>query len=253
MSLKPLFLGVLTGASLVVHGADSESKNGFYTKFGAGAVLQDDLAIKEMPVDGVNYHFPVTLEGQELADFLDALGYEISVGEGVSGTISKPKFKTDTGLHLDLAAGYHISESWAVELQTGLNYSSLECFEIPLAFSAGGDAFTDSIRVDDLGYNLYQVPLLANVIYTVPLKGRVKPYVGVGAGGVVTVLDADGSTENDFTYAWQVQAGANYRINERWSAGLAYKLMGTGENDWSGAKVDSFLSHSLSATVSLEF
>ena len=101
--------------------------------------------------------------------------------------------------------------------------------------------------------SLYQIPILANVIYTVPLDGKVKPYIGAGAGGVYALIDGKDTSESDFVFAWQVMAGADYQINDKWSAGLAYKLLGTGGGDWGGVKTDSFLTHSIVASVSYKF
>ena len=59
--------------------------------------------------------------------------------------------------------GYRLSASFAAELEAGFTYNPVK--------QSGPVAFID--------WDIYQVPLLANIVYTLPLEGRIKPYVGL--------------------------------------------------------------------------
>jgi len=165
---------------------------------------------------------------------------DVEVNEflGLGPLVPQPKLDTDTGFRLGVVGGYKLSTSFAAELESGFVYNAVNAVgDIPVPFD----------------FNIYQVPVLANLVYTVPLEGKIKPYVGAGVGGVLMIADADGETENEFPFAWQVQAGVDYQISNSCKAGLGYKLMGTGEVNWSIMKADSFLTHSVSASVTFTF
>lgn len=247
MKKQLLCLCAIAGLALAVRAAESEPEEGFYMKFDAGVAFQSDITVKKAGT----VSFPATATGAEIADFLDE-NFGIIVDElnpAASYRMSKPKFTMDTGLRLDLGAGYRFSKSWAAELETGFIYNSIDSVRITV--SSNGVPQTG--KIDNLDVNLYQVPILASVIYTVPLDGKIKPYLGGGVGGVWTMIAGSGTSENAFAFGWQATAGADYQINEKWSAGLAYKLLGTGECDWGGVKTDSFLTHSIVAVVSFKF
>lgn len=246
MKKQLLCLCAVAGMGMALQAAEGQNESGYYTRFGVGVAFQGDIKVKEL----AGTKLPVTLNETDLATFLDDT-FGINLGTIPAGnyTISKPKFKMDTGLRLDADFGYHIDKSWALELETGLTYNSIKSIEVA-AVGPGGPATGKQGNVD---VNLYQIPILANVIYTLPLEGNLKPYVGAGAGGVLAIVDGSGVSESDFTFAWQVMAGADYKFNENWSAGLAYKLLGTGEANWGDVKTDSFLTHSIMASVTFNF
>lgn len=91
---------------------------------------------------------------------------------------------------------------------------------------------------------LYQFPILANLILKAPLRGGVTPYIGGGAGGVASTLylHAPGfwSQDTDFTYAFQAMAGVRFALNRNMDFGVGYKFLGTGEHSFFGD--DSVLS-----------
>jgi opacity protein-like surface antigen len=247
MKKQLLCLCAIASFGLAATAAESESEKGFYVKFDAGVAFQSDVTVKKAGT----VSFPSTATGAEIADFLDS-NFGIFLDElnpDATYRISKPKFTTDAGLRLDLDAGYRFNKSWAVELETGFIYNSISSVQVTV--SSNGVPHTGKVNNPDV--SLYQVPILANVIYTVPLDGKVKPYVGAGVGGVWTMVDGSGTSESAFAFGWQAMAGADYQINDKWSAGLAYKLLGTGECDWGGVKTDSFLTHSIVAVVSYKF
>lgn len=60
---------------------------------------------------------------------------------------------------------------------------------------------------------LRQLGIMANVFYDFPL-GAVEPYVGVGAGAVGTHLKTFGEDDGNVRFAWQLMAGAAFRLSE---------------------------------------
>jgi len=148
--------------------------------------------------------------------------------------------ETDTGIRFAVAGGLPLNDAVALEVESGFAFNTFDSF--------GGVPFPSSVE-----YNLVQIPLLVNAIFTLPTECPLKPYAGIGAGGVVMAVSGDES-DSDITYAWQVQAGVNYQFSDNLQAGLGYKLLGTGEAEWDGfATLDSVMTHSVFASIRLEF
>ena len=149
------------------------------------------------------------------------------------------KLSFDPGVRLDLGGGVYLSQSWKAEVELGFIYNS------------GGETGRAS---GDGGPDYYQVPVMANIIYTLPLKGRVSAYAGAGVGGVSAVLwnhflDAEGS----FTFGYQGILGAKYALKDNLDLGLSYKLLGTIEHDLGPATAEGTLSHSFLAAFAFKF
>jgi opacity protein-like surface antigen len=134
------------------------------------------------------------------------------------------------GIRLDVSGGVHLSESWKTEVEVGFIYnpgSSLDYF---------------------------QVPMIANVIYTLPLHGPISAYVGAGAGGVAGVLWSDlFSSEGGLAFGYQAIVGVKYALKEDLDLGLSYKFLGTTGHDLGAARVDGTFSHSILAAVTFKF
>jgi opacity protein-like surface antigen len=153
------------------------------------------------------------------------------------GTTRTTKSSFKTGFRFDVDGGYQFNDSWALEAELGFIYNAVD--------------FSNSAGTTSPA--LYQLPLLVNGIYTLPLNCPVKPYVGAGLGLVVTGLNELG----DANGAGQLLAGVKYDLNERIDLGLGYKFLITTEHDWSDVLGDSHsnrtLSHSILATVTVKF
>ncbi len=150
------------------------------------------------------------------------------------------KLSFDPGLRLDLSGGVHVAPSWKAEVELGLIYNG--------ASSVGGESLG--------GHNpdYFQVPLMGNVIYTLPLGGPVSAYLGAGLGGVWGVLWHDlFGTEDGIAFGYQAIAGVKYALNEDLDMGVSYKFLGTTEHDLGAATVDGTFSHSILATMTFKF
>jgi opacity protein-like surface antigen len=207
MKSKLLSLVLLAGMGTGVWAAEADS-GGFYTKFDFGAALPSDADVSEFV--GIPLDPNVDLE-------------------------------MDPGIRAGVALGLHLSDAFAIELESGVAYNQMDSID-GLSFSDAG-----------VELNVYQVPVLLNAIYRIPVGDRFGAYVGAGAGGVIALLDGDES-DDDVTYAWQVQAGVDFKIGESLNLGVGYKLLGTGEIEWAGfMTIESLMTHSVFASLRLEF
>jgi len=176
--------------------------------------------------------FDIGAAFQDTADISEFLGF------AANPTLD---LETDPGFRLGLAGGLQLNDSLALELESGVTYNAVD--------SVGGISLSGAgVELD-----IYQVPVLLSLIYRIPIGDHFSAYLGGGAGGVYALLEGDES-EDDITFAWQVQAGAEWAIGENLNLGVGYKLLGTGEIEWADvATVDSLLTHSVLASIRLEF
>lgn len=164
----------------------------------------------------------------------------------------------DAGLRLGLAGGYRITPWLGLELESGVLFNSIN------------DADGGSVDA-----SLTQVPFMGNLVVQCNNFERWVPFVGVGAGGVSSILDIDervavgGGTltvegnDADFVFAYQAFAGVRYEFNDRMGVGLIYRFMGTQGPSWDVESddfgddlkiaLDDVFTHSISALFHLHF
>jgi opacity protein-like surface antigen len=153
------------------------------------------------------------------------------------------------GIRADIDLGYNLNDSWAVELESGFMWNSMDKYN-----GVSLSSYSQSI-------DIYSVPVLANIIYKVPTKTSWAPYFGVGAGGVVGMFDLNSRgidySDTDFIFAYQAEAGLDYALSKNASIGIAYKFLGTlnqryclsGSND----KLDGVYIHAVVAKFTWTF
>jgi len=231
-------------------------------------------------LDDLDIHVPAGAL-DEIGGLLSSFGFDLStvdpftIPAGTTLTIGKPKVSWNTGFRFDLAAGYNINDNLAVELESGLVYNTADKLKIgaSLNIPAGtGDPdfpyvpaadipIPIDLKLKGVGVDLtmYQVPILANLIYKIPLEGKLKPYIGGGVGGVWTIVDYNlaglvSGSKNDFTFAYQLMAGAAYEISEKAQVDVSYKFLGSLEHEFGGlVKTDPTHSHAIMASFSYKF
>jgi opacity protein-like surface antigen len=226
-------------AALVAQPVQAAEQKAYFT-MDAGLALVQDLEIKE--VGGLKLPFTGSAAGLG-----DVLG--VSIPSTASITIDKPKFSMSPGLRVDMIAGYNVAETIALEFEGGLLYNGFD--KIKVSGSAGGVPFSKEEKVDDL--NLWQVPVFLNGVYTFKLDSKFKPFLGAGVGGVFTLIQGAGDSENDFTLAFQGMAGVKYEISESMNIGVTYKFLGSLDHDFTGVKTDGIYSHSFLAAFTFKY
>ena len=128
----------------------------------------------------------------------------------------------DVGFASGLTAGYHLTPWLAAEFQTGYMLNGLS----------------------DVDGVLSQSPIMVNLTYECRKCRKFVPFVGVGAGGMLSVLSIDDyidlgeggvrveGTDVDMVFGYQAFGGFRYDFNERMGVGFLYRFRGTGGPSW---------------------
>jgi opacity protein-like surface antigen len=153
------------------------------------------------------------------------------------------------GALFDGAFGWQFSKSLAAEFETGFALNSVDKIGGVAVSSYGGRA------------DIYQIPMLVNLVYTFPVEGKIKPFISAGGGGIAALADMQtplGSVnDTDFTFGYQGSAGARWRLSERSDIGLAYRFLASLDHSWSSGgvtlKTDGMFTHSLMLSFCWKF
>lgn len=200
------------------------------------------------------------------AGFVDQLYVDVAAGPAFAQnpTIQSSPYTggtldLNTGVRGDVVLGYKICHSFAVELNSGIIWNSVDSINGNVLSTVGGSA------------DLYQVPLMANCIYKIPIKGHFKPFVGAGVGAVVGFFESSsvpglyfpgpgGSKDfnaTDTVFAYQAEVGFEYLLGKHARLGLAYKFLGTTGYNWnannSPLKTDGIITHAVTASFGWRF
>ena len=135
----------------------------------------------------------------------------------------------NNGVRFDLAMGGRVNEWLSIEFTPGLIYNQIVSgYNQNIALTVQGD--------------YWQVPLMANFIFTIPTQSMWEPFLGGGIGGLyanasITGLAGQG-VPNTSGSSWSVGysglAGLNCNFTKDISVGVVYKFTGTTEQNWSG-------------------
>ena len=153
----------------------------------------------------------------------------------------------DPGFRLSIGPGYTLYSSSsfeaAVQFETGFIYNKLNRF--------------DSIDYGPLSARgeYWQIPFLADILYTFKIGPVVVPYIGVGGGGVYGRMSVDslddqpiGGRNSETDGAFQAMAGVRFRLDEQNELGVGYKFLATFPEG-----VDYIGTHSISLVYVLRF
>ncbi|HXT13448.1 MAG TPA: porin family protein [Candidatus Angelobacter sp.] len=129
--------------------------------------------------------------------------------------------KNENGIRSDLALGYNLTEHWSVEAEGGVIWSP----------SPGPS--------DD---DFYQIPIMAKVLYRIPLSQSWKAYVGAGVGETEGFWDAEVAvypfrtpmniSADDWSFSYEAEAGIKYNLSQHTELGLGYKFLGVNQYVW---------------------
>jgi opacity protein-like surface antigen len=164
----------------------------------------------------------------------------------VAPPVNTVTLEFDPGLRVDATLGYtfHRDEMVALSVagEVGFMYNPLN--------RGVGNGITQNIEGD-----FYQAPFFAKFIVGFNPQGEIRPYIGIGGGGLYSRMDVEsiGSTPIDSSGdqtdpAAQAEAGVAFMINEQTSVGFAYKCIIAFPDD-----IDHFVNHSLSVAFGLHF
>lgn len=160
------------------------------------------------------------------------------------------KNNVDPGFRASVSIGADLSDYVAAEFETGVLGNQLD--------TSSGQPIS---AIADRAY-LYQVPLLANVIFKAPLRNGITPYIGGGAGGMASTLylkrGDDWSGDTDFTFAYQAMAGIKVALNRNMEIGVGYKFLATPDHTWFPndsrfVRSGQMFTHSILATFTWNF
>jgi opacity protein-like surface antigen len=133
------------------------------------------------------------------------------------------KVSFDPGFAGNFNFGVDLTEALSLNFQTGFSYNSINTSGAGAAF---GGNFAD----------IYQYPIMANLIFRAPLPGGLTPYVGAGYGGMVSELELYSrgfySSDTDITPAYQVLAGLQCALNRHTEIGVGYRFLATTAHTW---------------------
>jgi opacity protein-like surface antigen len=124
-----------------------------------------------------------------------------------------------------------VRPNWTTGIEVGVIYNKVK--EIN-----GAEPLSD--------ISLYEVPLLLNVTWQLPIPGPLKFYGGGGVGGVFSVWDGVSSGSSSFTTDWtfgfQGVAGVKYALGSKWDLDGTYKYLGTtGHENFNGTFTHAFV------------
>jgi opacity protein-like surface antigen len=134
------------------------------------------------------------------------------------------KNHVDPGFRTSVSIGADLSDYVAAEFETGVLGNQLDTSSGQPLSGLGDNVY------------LYQVPLLANIIFKAPFRDGITPYIGGGAGGMASTLylkrGDDWSSDTDFNFAYQAMAGIKFALNRNMEIGLGYKFLATPDHTW---------------------
>ncbi len=179
--------------------------------------------------------------------------------------VDDKKAHFSTGVRADLMWGVMMNQNIGLQLQTGVIWNRMSRVGTittnppppppPPPPTESGEAY-------EFGHgDLYQIPLLLNVVYKFSPEKAFSPYIGAGAGGELSLFDATFPTarlkDTDITFAYQAFAGVRYRLSDRANIGLGYKFLGTTDQDWKDnglrVRLDHLFTHAVVAAFTVHF
>ena len=159
------------------------------------------------------------------------------------------------GIRFDLPLGYRVNEWFSIEFAPGVMWNSLNTLDDTEGSSTGSYS---------IGGNLWQVPLLANFIITIPTNSKWEPFFGGGIGGIFSSLTINEvlnisvpeQTGTSWALGYSAIAGLNYHLSKDISFGFNYKFTGTGTQNWTGdydGLTTNVYTHSASLSATFRF
>jgi len=164
-----------------------------------------------------------------------------------------------------------------LDLSAGVQFNAAIGFRMQPWLILEGEFGVSANDINSVGNWTYpssymsQFSMMANLVVERP-EGVVRPFAGIGAGGVVSALsfgqfyyygytDADGEA-TDFVGAAQAFGGVRFRLSESTSLGVTYRALFVDDQKWKvhwwnapdvKIGVNSMLIHSINLSFSVNF
>lgn len=166
------------------------------------------------------------IDAQDLTDRLHlSAGFGPAFQQDMNIPQGEQAMNFNTGVRGEVELSYDFTPWLVAGLETGAIWSSVDSIGGVTMSSYGGSL------------DLFQIPLMANVVFTTHSWKRLRPYAGGGLGCVFGLLDFNSPLGNiedvDTTLAFQALAGVRYEISDRLELGLGYKYLATQSHAWS--------------------
>jgi hypothetical protein len=145
---------------------------------------------------------------------------------------------SETDVRVSLSPGFAVSggfgerftPSFIAEIQVGLFYHNID----QIRMSPAGRWSVDA--------NLIQVPIMLNLVFEVPLRYQIKPFLGAGVGAVVSWLDMDDNlpgpegvpgarldrSSTEINFAYQGFTGLRLQLARQGVLALTYRAVAGG-------------------------
>jgi len=130
------------------------------------------------------------------------------------------QIETERGFGLSFAPGFRWNSGFALEGEYTFKKVELE-------------RGTSSVGNVELSGNLKIHTFMFNAKYFVG-EGSLKPYAGAGLGMGLYDSNQSDVTKTPAELAWQVFAGLNYEIGNRWNLNLGYRYQSSPDPDFGG-------------------
>jgi opacity protein-like surface antigen len=143
------------------------------------------------------------------------------------------KMELGPGFALQGGLGQSFSRWISAELVGGFYYNDVDQMSIGGGMTRGLDA------------SLMQAPAMVNLVVHVPVRWRLQPVLGAGAGAMFSWLNVDDQismgdgrivrvdgSSTEVTFAYQLFAGLRYRHGDGASIALTYRFTGVGSPTW---------------------
>lgn len=166
---------------------------------------------------------------------------------------------TDNGINVGAAAllGYDFAECdlpFSLEFSGNWHYRH----DQNIGFFQG---FQQGVKSD-----VQTTDFMASVLYDIPLGTTIQPYIGAGAGMVYANIDntylsagtTDIGSSSDWNFAWQVQGGIKYPLDDSMKLRVDYRYIDMGEIETSAIPsgetfTSDMSSHDLRVGVTWDF
>lgn len=190
------------------------AKNGFYVAPTIGAALVQDIDLSNSSSD-----------------------------QYFSSIVLSESLKINPGVRFDLPVGYRVNDWISVEFAPGVIYNTIQSIQgsSVLTYSDWWASFDPALVGTKIqgtatpieSGNLIQVPLMVNILFTIPTGSEWEPFVGGGIGAIYLSRTLNYSerslSDNCWSQSYSALAGLNYHYDKAISIGVVYKFNGTGD------------------------